>query len=76
MDLANFPEKWLEEMPDEKKKPLHPEVNFLPPLKMILSFFDKGSDQRKLKKQEAEKEKETDEKAVAKLIEKLSEKDE
>jgi hypothetical protein len=28
-------------MPDEKKKPLHPETNFLPPLDMILSFFKK-----------------------------------
>lgn len=27
-------------MPD-KKKPLHPETNFLPPLDMILSFFKK-----------------------------------
>jgi hypothetical protein len=28
-------------MPDEKKKPRHPEVNFLPPLDMVLSFFKK-----------------------------------
>lgn len=28
-------------MPDEKKKPLHPETNFLPPLDMVLSFFKK-----------------------------------
>ena len=28
-------------MPDEKKKPLHPETNFLPPLDMVLSFFNK-----------------------------------
>jgi len=28
-------------MPDEKKKPLHPEINFLPPLDMVLSFFKK-----------------------------------
>ena len=27
-------------MPDEKK-PRHPEVNFLPPMDMILSFFKK-----------------------------------
>jgi hypothetical protein len=28
-------------MPDEKKKDLHPETNFLPPLIMVLSFFKK-----------------------------------
>jgi hypothetical protein len=28
-------------MSDEKKKPLHPEINFLPPLDMVLSFFKK-----------------------------------
>jgi len=28
-------------MPDEKQKDLHPEVNFLPPLDMVLSFFKK-----------------------------------
>ncbi|MEP7135697.1 MAG: hypothetical protein ABI904_12260 [Chloroflexota bacterium] len=29
-------------MPDEKKKKdLHPETNFLPPLDMVLSFFKK-----------------------------------
>jgi hypothetical protein len=28
-------------MPEKKKKPLHPEVNFLPPLDMVLSFFKK-----------------------------------
>ena len=63
-------------MSDEKKekKPLHPEINFLPPLKMFLAFFDKESRQKK-KKQNAEKQEDTDEKKVEKLIEKLSEKD-
>ena len=28
-------------MLDEKKKRLHPETNFLPPLDMVLSFFKK-----------------------------------
>ena len=28
-------------MPEEKKRPLHPEINFLPPLDMVLSFFKK-----------------------------------
>jgi hypothetical protein len=60
-------------MSDEKKKdePIHPETNFLPPLKMFLAFFDKESRQKKKKKQE-----DSDEKKVEKLIEKLeSEKD-
>jgi len=61
-------------MPDEKK-PRHPEISFLPPLNMILSFFDKNARKRALKKQEVDKQKEEDEKTVEKLIEKLSEKE-
>ena len=65
----------VKEMPDEKKKdPLRPETFFLPPLKMILSFFDKES-RREKKKKNAEKQEETVEKNVEKLIEKLSEKE-
>jgi hypothetical protein len=61
-------------MSDEKKKdPLHPETFFLPPLKMILAFFDKES--REKKKKESKEEKAV-EKNVEKLIEKLSEKEE
>lgn len=63
-------------MPEEKKEPRHPEVTFLPPLQMVLSFFDKKARERMLKKQEVEKQKESEEKSVTKLIEKLSEKDE
>ncbi len=68
--------KWLRQMSDEEneKKPLHPETNFLPPLKMFLAFFDKESRQKK-KKQNVEKQEDSDEKKVEKLIEKLSEKD-
>ena len=33
--------QWCIVMPDEKKKPRHPEVTFLPPLDMVLSFFKK-----------------------------------
>ena len=62
-------------MSDEKKKPLHPETNFLPPLKMFLAFFDRESRQNK-KKKDAETKEHEDEKNVEKLIEKLSEKDE
>jgi hypothetical protein len=62
-------------MSDEDKKPLHPETNFLPPLKMFLAFFDRESRQKK-KKQKVEKQEEVNEKDVEKLIEKLSEKDE
>jgi hypothetical protein len=61
---------------NKKKEPLHPETFFLPPLKMVLAFFDKESRQREKKKKEAEKQKKLDEKNVEKLIEKLSEKDE
>ncbi len=65
-------------MSDEKKKkePLHPETFFLPPLKMILAFFDKESRQREKKKKDAKEQEKTVEKNVEKLIEKLSEKDE
>lgn len=59
-------------MPDEKK-PRHPEINFLPPLAMILSFFKKKKpDKEAVKDKVAEEEKETDEKAVEKIIEKLN----
>ena len=63
-------------MSDEKKKkdPLHPETFFLPPLKMILAFFDKESHQRE-KEKDAENQEKTAEKNVEKLIEKLSKKD-
>jgi hypothetical protein len=60
-------------MSDEKKKPLHPETNFLPPLKMFLAFFDKEARKRK---KDAAKQEDPDEKNVEKLIEKLSEKEE
>jgi hypothetical protein len=60
-------------MSEEKKKdPLHPETFFLPPLKMVLAFFDKESRQRAKKQKDAEQQ----EKTVEKLIEKLSEKEE
>jgi hypothetical protein len=64
--------KWLRQMSDEKKEPIHPETNFLPPLKMFLAFLDKESRQKKKK----QKQEDSDEKKVEKLIEKLeSEKD-
>ncbi len=68
----------VNEMPDEKKKEparLHPETFFLPPLKMLLSFFDRESRQREKKKKDDEKQEETVGKNVEKLIEKLSEKE-
>ena len=66
--------KWLPQMSDEKKdkEPLHPETNFLPPLKMFLAFFDKETRQKKKK----QKQEDSDEKKVEKLIEKLSEPEE
>ena len=59
----------------DKKKELHPETNFLPPLSMVLTFFDKPFRKRNSKMKTTE-EKEADEKNVEKLIEKLSEKEE
>jgi hypothetical protein len=62
-------------MPDEKD-PRHPEINFLPPLNMVLTFFDRAFRQRDEQKRLSEEHKETDEKNIEKLIEKLSEKEE
>ena len=68
------------DMPDEKKRTLHAdywrETFFLPPLKMILSVFEKESHQNEPMQKDAEKQEDSDEKTVTKLIEKLSEKDE
>ena len=67
-------------MGDEKKRKLHAdywhETFFLPPLKMILSVFDRESHQDEPTKMDVEKQDHSDEKTVTKLIEKLSEKDE
>ena len=67
-------------MSEKKKKDasqLHPETFFLPPLKMILTFFDKETRQReKENASRAEHQEKATEKNVEKLIEKLSEKDE
>jgi hypothetical protein len=68
------------DMPDERKRALHAdywrETFFLPPLKMILSVFNKESRQNQSTNKDAENQEEPDEKTVTKLIEKLSEKDE
>jgi hypothetical protein len=67
-------------MSDEKKRSLPAdywrETFFLPPLKMILSFFDKETRQTESEKKDAEKQEDSDEKTVTRLIEKLSEKEE
>jgi hypothetical protein len=57
---------------DDKKDPRHPEVTFLPPLGMVLAFFDKKA-RTSAGKKDADV---SDEKTVEKLIEKLSEKKE
>ena len=62
-------------MPDEKKA-RHPETNFLPPLDMILTFFDKTFRKREMQIPASEEQKKVDEKTVERLIEKLSEKEE
>jgi hypothetical protein len=60
---------------EQEKKPLHPETFFLPPLKMVLTFLDKESNQDE-KQDAAENQEKATEKDVEKLIEKLSEKEE
>jgi hypothetical protein len=59
---------------DEKTKPRHPETNFLPPLDMILTFFDKKKRKPSQQEKTVDEEKVLKEKKVEKLIEKLSEK--
>lgn len=61
-------------MSDAQKKPFYPEMNFLPPLNMVLTFFNKKIRRRQQKTDEEQKE--VNEKDVEKLIEKLSEKEE
>jgi hypothetical protein len=56
-------------MSEEKKKPVHPETNFLPPLKMVLAFLDQDEKEKDTKQESS------DERNVEKLIEKLSEKE-
>ncbi len=53
----------------DEKKPAYSETFFLPPLTMVLSFFDQRAQNT------GEEHKEADEKMVTKLIEKLSEKE-
>jgi hypothetical protein len=60
---------------EEKTKPRHPETNFLPPLDMILTFFDKKKRKRGQQEKTADEKKKLDGKNVEKLIEKLSEKE-
>lgn len=67
----------VSQMPEEEKKdPRHPEISFLPPLKMLLSFFDKASHQHEKKQKGEQKPEGTAGKNVEKLIEKLREKKE
>ncbi|MEW6284645.1 MAG: hypothetical protein AB1509_00320 [Chloroflexota bacterium] len=56
-------------------KPRRREVTFLPPLSMTLTFLDDIFRARR-KAEEPEDRKKMDEKVIAKLIEKLSEKEE
>ena len=63
-------------MPEEKKEPLHPEVTFLPPLEMILSSSSDREEQKRVPSKPAGGKQQPVEKTVARLIEKLSEKDE
>lgn len=56
-------------MSDDKKKPIRPETNFLPPLKMVLAFLDQDEKDKDAKQEGS------DGRNVEKLIEKLSEKE-
>jgi len=67
-------EGWLAVMPEEKKS-LDPEISFLPPLRMVLTFFDTAFRKRDTQMKNDEEQKEMEEKNVEKLIEKLSEKE-
>jgi hypothetical protein len=62
---------------EQEKKPLHAdywrETFFLPPLKMVLTFFDKEANQQEKKDANAETSEKATEQDVEKLIEKLSE---
>lgn len=62
-------------MPGEKKTRL-PEINFLPPLDMVLTFFDRTFRRRDAQEGKNEEQKQADEKDIERLIEKLSEKEE
>lgn len=62
-------------MPDEKK-PRLPEIHFLPPLDMVLTFFDRTFRRRDMQEEKADEQKQADEKNIERLIEKLSEKEE
>lgn len=61
-------------MPEEKK-PSRPEIFFLPPLKMVLSFFDREAKKRAKDQSAGSDQREANEETVTKLIEKLSEKE-
>ena len=58
-------------MPDEKKKPLHPETNFLPPLDMVLSFFKK-KDNSAAADNESQASEEVQGHAVKRIIERIT----
>lgn len=62
-------------MPDEKK-PRLPEINFLPPLDMVLTFFDRTFRRRGAQDEMDDEQKQAEEKNIERLIEKLSEKEE
>ena len=60
-------------MPDEKKTD-RPEISFLPPLKMLLAFFDREARKRVLKPEDT-RPVETKEHDVKRIIDRLNEND-
>ncbi len=61
-------------MPEENRPP-HSEIFFLPPLTMVLSFFDGEIKSRHPNREAGEDTTESKEQTVTKLIAKLSEKE-
>ncbi len=68
-DEKRIPTRPARSTDSERDVPEHPETNFLPPLKMVLAFFDQDEKEKNAKHEGS------DEKNVEKLIEKLSEKE-
>ena len=61
-------------MADEKKTS-RPEISFLPPLKMVLAFFDREARKRMLKKDDTLPLQSKEEQDVKRIIDRLNTKD-
>jgi hypothetical protein len=59
----------------DEKKPSRPEISFLPPLKMVLAFFDREARKRMLKKDDTVPLESKEEQDVKRIIDRLNNKD-